>query len=49
MYIRQTTTRSKKDGSNYQSYRLLESVRIEAKVKQRTLLNLGADFSLPRK
>ena len=48
MYIRQTTTRSKKDGSSYQSYRLVESYRIGDKVKQHTLLNLGAEFSIPR-
>ncbi len=48
MYIRQTTTRRKKDGSNYQSYRLVDSTRIGNKVKQRTLLNLGTGFSLPR-
>ncbi|MDQ6997018.1 MAG: hypothetical protein Q9M82_06100, partial [Mariprofundus sp.] len=48
MYIRQTTTRRKKDGSSYSSYRLVDSTRIGNKVKQRTLLNLGADFPLPR-
>ena len=48
MYIRQTSTLSKKDGSTYQSFRLVESVRVGEKVKQRTLLNLGADFSIPR-
>jgi len=48
MYIRQTSTRRKKDGSSYQSYRLVDSTRVGSKVKQRTLLNLGADFSLPR-
>ncbi len=48
MYIRQTTTRRKKDGSSYHSYRLVETTRIRNKVKQRTLLNLGTGFSLPR-
>jgi len=48
MYIRQTTTRRKKDGGSYQSYRLVDSTRIGSKVKQHTLLNLGADFHLPR-
>ncbi|MDX8383547.1 MAG: IS1634 family transposase [Ghiorsea sp.] len=48
MYIRQTTTRRKKDESTYQTYRLVESIRIGDKVKQRTLLNLGSDFSVPR-
>ena len=48
MYIRQTTTRSKKDGSTYQSYRLVESFRVGNKVKQQTLLNLGTEFPIPR-
>jgi len=48
MYIRQTTTRRKKGGSSYQSYRLVDSTRVGSRVKQRTLLNLGADFSIPR-
>ncbi len=48
MYIRQTTTRRKKDGSSYQSFRLVDSTRVGSNVKQRTLLNLGTDFSLPR-
>jgi transposase len=48
MYIRQTTTRRKKDGSSYQSYRLVDSTRVGSQVKQRTLLNLGTDFSIPR-
>ena len=48
MYIRQTTTLRKKDGSSYQSYRLVESIRVGEKVKQRTLLNLGAEFSVAR-
>jgi len=48
MYIRQTTTRRKKDGGSYHSYRLVETTRIRNKVKQRTLLNLGTGFSLLR-
>jgi len=48
MYIRQTTTRRKKDGSSYHSYRLVESTRVGSKVKQRTLLNLGTEFTVPR-
>ena len=48
MYIRQTTTRSKKDGSSYQSYRLVESFRVGNKVKQQTLLNPGTEFSISR-
>ncbi len=48
MYIRQTTTRSKRDGNSYQSHRLVESCRVGNKVKQHTLLNLGTEFSIPR-
>lgn len=48
MYIRRTATKSRKDGGQYYSYRLVESRRTEKGVKQHTVLNLGADFSLPR-
>jgi len=48
MYIRRTSIKSRKDGSHYYSYRLVESKRTEKGVRQHTLLNLGADFSLPR-
>ncbi len=48
MYIRRTTTKSTKDGRQYYSYRIVESKRTEKGVRQYTLLNLGADFSLPR-
>ena len=48
MYIRRTSIKSRKDGSQYYSYRLVESKRAEQGVRQHTLLNLGADFALPR-
>jgi transposase len=48
MYIRRTSIKSRKDGSHYYSYRLVESKRTEKGVRQYTLLNLGADFALPR-
>ena len=48
MYIRRTYIKSRKDGSQYYTYRLVESKRTEKGVRQYTLLNLGADFSLPR-
>ncbi len=48
MYIRRTSIKSRKDGSHYYSYRLVESKRTERGVRQHTLLNLGADFALPR-
>ena len=48
MYIRRTTIKSRKDGGQYYTYRLVESKRTEKGVRQYTLLNLGVDFSLPR-
>ncbi|MBT6818889.1 MAG: IS1634 family transposase [Prolixibacteraceae bacterium] len=48
MYIRRTTTKSRKDGSQYFTYRLVESYRTEKGVRQKTLLNLGVDFSLTK-
>jgi len=49
MYIRRTTIKSRKDGEPYYTYRLVESVRTAKGVSQRTLLNLGKNFSYPRK
>ena len=46
MYIRRTTTRSRKSGDDYFTYRLVETIRIGKAVKQRTLLNLGRHFDL---
>ena len=48
MYIRRTTIKSRKDGKPYYTYRLVESVRTQKGVRQRTLLNLGRGFSYPR-
>lgn len=48
MYIRCTTTRTKATGETYKSFRLVESVRLDGKVKQRTLLNLGRYFDVPK-
>jgi len=48
MFIRQTKTGSSSTGKTYHTYRLVTSERFGAKVRQRTLLNLGKDFSLPR-
>jgi transposase len=48
MYIRRTTIKSRKDGGQYYTYRLVRSERIGKKVRQHTLLNLGTAFSLPR-
>jgi transposase len=48
MYIRQTKTRSSKTGEDYYTFRLVASERVGTKVRQRTLLNLGKNFSLPK-
>jgi len=48
MYIRRTTIKSRKDGKQYFAYRFVESKRIGKKVRQNTVLNIGANFSLLR-
>lgn len=48
MYIRQTKTSTSVAGEAYYTYRLVASERIGSKVRQKTLLNLGRNFSLPR-
>ena len=48
MYIRQTKTSTSVTGEAYYTYRLVASERIGGKVRQKTLLNLGRNFSLPR-
>ena len=46
MYIRKTKTKTLDTGEAYFTYRLVESVREGQQVKQRALLNLGADFAI---
>jgi transposase len=48
MYIRRTSVKSRRTGEPYYTYRLVESVRIDGRVRQRTLLNLGRHFDVPR-
>lgn len=48
MFIRRTTIKSRTSGEPYYTYRLVESERVEGRVKQRTLLNLGRHFELER-
>jgi len=47
MFIRSREKR-RKDGSLYQGFVLLESHRVGGVPKQKTLLNLGIDFAVPR-
>jgi hypothetical protein len=48
MYIRRTTIKSRQSGEPYYTYRLVESIREGERVRQRTLLNLGRHFEVPR-
>ena len=48
MYIRCTTIKSKQAGEPYKTYRLVETERVGAKVKQRIVLNLGRHFEVPQ-
>lgn len=48
MFIRQTKTRNSTTGESYITFRLVASERIGKQVRQRTLLNLGRQFSLPK-
>ena len=46
MFVRRTQTRATADGQRYFTHRLVRSERCGARVRQRTLLNLGRRFSL---
>jgi hypothetical protein len=48
MFIRKSLTHSKKNGTSYFTFRLVESRRTVQGVRQITLLNLGSHFSLPK-
>ena len=48
MYIRRTTIKSRASGEPYFTYRLVESIRSQNSVRQRTVLNLGRHFEVPR-
>ena len=47
MYIRETQTR-RTANNTYRSVRLVEGRRVGRKVQQKTLLNLGAGFPIPK-
>ncbi len=46
MYIRRTKTKTLESGEAYFTYRIVESVRIGKQVKQRTLINIGKNFTV---
>jgi len=47
MFIRQTTHTDNKTGKQYRTYKLVESIRTDRGPRQRAVLNIGADFTLP--
>ncbi|HFE37635.1 MAG TPA: hypothetical protein ENK06_04330 [Gammaproteobacteria bacterium] len=48
MFIRSTTVKTSASGKTYKTYRLVETERVAGKVKQRTLINLGRYFNVPK-
>ncbi len=48
MFVRRTQTRRTEDRQPYYSHRLVRSERVGSTVRQRTLLNLGRHFDIPR-
>ena len=48
MFIRRTTIKSRKNAEPYYTYRLVESERVNGRMKQRIVLNLGCHFEIPR-
>ena len=48
MFIRRTTIKSRQNAEPYYTYRLVESERVDGKMKQRIILNLGRHFEVPK-
>ena len=48
MFIRRTSIKSRTSGEPYFTYRMVESERVDGKVKQRILINLGSHFEVAR-
>ncbi len=46
MFIRKVTHLNKRNGTQYHTYKLVESIRIQAGPRQKTILNLGTNFNL---
>ncbi len=49
MFIRRSLTRTTADGRRYYSFRLCQAERSGGKVRQKTLLNLGAHFRIDKR
>lgn len=48
MFIRKTTHTNNKNGQTYHTYKLVESIRTARGPRQRPVLNIGKDFTLPQ-
>ena len=48
MFIRRTQIKSRQHGEPYVTYRLVESERVQGRMKQRIVLNLGRHFEIPK-
>ncbi|MDP3682479.1 MAG: IS1634 family transposase [Ignavibacteria bacterium] len=48
MFIRKTTHTNNKNGQEYFTYKLVESVRTQRGPRQHTVLNIGRNFNLPK-
>lgn len=48
MFIRRTTIKSRNNAEPYYTYRLVESERVNGRMKQRIVLNLGRHFEIPK-
>jgi len=48
MFIRKVPHKNNKTRKEYYTYKLVDSIRTERGPRQRTVLNLGVDFSLPK-
>ena len=48
MFIRKVPHKNTKTRKEYYTYKLVDSFRTERGPRQRTVLNLGVDFSLPK-
>ena len=48
MFIRRTSIKSRTNAEPYYTYRLVESERVNGRMKQRIVLNLGRHFEVPK-
>ena len=48
MFFRRTKVANGLDGKSYYTYRLVENQRVGTKIRQKTVLNLGANWDAPQ-